>query len=393
MTDKEKGVSTRCVHGNDVQTEGPVVTPIAQTSTFVFENQKQIIDTVAGKLERHWYTRYGNPTTSQVERKLDALEGTEESLVFSSGMAAITSTILGLVKSGETILSTDSIYGGSLRLFEKLSNEMGFKIEFVDCDDFVDRVEDSKGKYKLCYFESPTNPTLKIVDIKDSADAAHSAGTISMIDSTFATPINQQPYQVGIDIVMHSATKYLGGHSDLIAGTISTSSDHMEGIRKASKLFGGTIDPFASFLLDRGIRTLAVRVDRHNENAMYLASRLSADERVNKVHYPGLPRHPNHKIAEKQMSGFGGMLSIDLDCNREDTMAFVDSLELFLNAVSLGGVESLVSMPSLTSHRAISPEGLAKMGITESTVRLSTGIEDADDLYVDIQRALGKIFD
>jgi cystathionine beta-lyase/cystathionine gamma-synthase len=324
---------------------------------------------------------------------LDALEGTEESIVFSSGMAAITSTILGRVKSGEAILSTDSIYGGSLRLFEKLSGEMGFKIEFVDCDGFVDRIEDSQGKYKLCYFESPTNPTLKIVDIKDAADAARSVGTISMIDSTFATPINQQPYRLGINIVMHSATKYLGGHSDIIAGTISSSSEQMEGIRNASKLFGGTIDPFASFLLDRGIRTLAVRVDRHNENAMYLASRLSSDERVNKVHYPGLPSHPNHKIAEKQMSGFGGMLSIDLDCNREETMAFVDSLDLFLNAVSLGGVESLVSIPSLTSHRAISPEVLTKMAITESTVRLSAGIEDANDLHVDIEQALDKIFD
>ncbi|UCE10049.1 MAG: PLP-dependent transferase [Candidatus Thorarchaeota archaeon] len=392
MTDDERAISTRCVHGKDVRTAGPVATPIAQTSTFVFEDQQQIIDSVSGVSGRHLYTRWGNPTTHQVEQKISALEGTEESIVFASGMAAITSTILGLVKSGEMILSTDSIYGGSFNLFQKLSNEMRFGIDFVDCDDFVDRIKDSNGSYKLCYFESPTNPTLKVVDIKAVAEASRSTGTISVIDSTFGTPINQQPHRMGIDVVMHSATKYLGGHSDLIAGTISASSELIKSIRKSSKLFGGTPDPFAAFLLDRGIKTLAVRVERHNENAMFLASKLSTDKRVRQVHYPGLPNHPNHDIAKSQMSGFGGMLSIDLDCGREEAMTFVDSLNLFLNAVSLGGVESLVSIPTLTSHHDISQETLSEMGISESTIRLSVGIEDANDLYADIMQALEKIF-
>lgn len=390
MNPTKRGLSTYCVHGKEKITSGPAITPIAQTSTFVFENQQEVVDSVTGKSGKHLYTRWSNPTTHQVEEKLSLIEGAEESVALSSGMAAISSAILAFVKSGESIISCDAIYGGTLHFFEMLIEDLGIKVDFVDCDEFIDKIRVSEGDYKLCYFESPTNPVLKIVDIEGVAQAAGEKGIISVIDNTFATPINQRPYEMGIDIVLHSATKYLGGHSDIIAGVVSGSREMIGKVRSAAKLLGGTMDPFAAFLLDRGLKTLAVRVEKHNQNAMVLAEKLSHDKRIKSVHYPGLESHPNHEVAKKQMSGFGGMLSIDLDCCLEDAISFVDALEVFLNAVSLGGVESLVSIPVLTTHQGIDPQTLSETGISESTVRLSVGIEDIDDLYNDIVTALDK---
>lgn len=390
MNPTKRGLSTYCVHGKEKITSGPAITPIAQTSTFVFENQQEVVDSVTGKSGKHLYTRWSNPTTHQVEEKLSLIEGAEESVALSSGMAAISSAILAFVKSGESIISCDAIYGGTLHFFEMLIEDLGIKVDFVDCDEFIDKIRVSEGDYKLCYFESPTNPVLKIVDIEGVAQVASEKGIISVIDNTFATPINQRPYEMGIDIVLHSATKYLGGHSDIIAGVVSGSREMIGKVRSAAKLLGGTMDPFAAFLLDRGLKTLAVRVEKHNQNAMVLAEKLSHDKRIKSVHYPGLESHPNHEVAKKQMSGFGGMLSIDLDCCLEDAISFVDALEVFLNAVSLGGVESLVSIPVLTTHQGIDPQTLSETGISESTVRLSVGIEDIDDLYNDIVTALDK---
>jgi cystathionine beta-lyase/cystathionine gamma-synthase len=367
------------------------VVPIVQTSTFVFENQKQMFDSVQGKTSGHVYTRWSNPTTKNVEEKISALEGTEDTHVLASGMAAISSVVIGIVKSGERILSSDSIYGGTVHLFNKILLQYGIKIDYVDTDEIMDKLTDSGDTYKLCFFETPTNPTLKIVDIKKVADAAQATGTISMIDSTFGSPINQRPHKLGVDLVMHSATKYLGGHSDIIAGTISGSKIMMEQVRSAAKLLGGTMDPFASFLLDRGIKTLGVRMERHNFNAKYLAEKLERDSRIRKVHYPGLASHPHHDVARKQMDGFGGMLSIELESDLAGTSKFVDSLEIFLNAVSLGGVESLASIPALTTHYGVGEEALREMDISESTVRLSVGIEDPSDLLLDLQSALDTV--
>jgi len=372
-----------------VQKTGPAVVPVVQTSTFVFENQEQMLDAITGKSGDDVYTRWSNPTTRNAEEKISALEGTEDTLVLSSGMAAITTAVMGLVKGGERILSSESIYGGTVHLFEDVLPQNGIEVDMVESTEFADHLSDSQGKYRLCFFETPTNPTLRIVDIKKVAEAARSAGSVSMIDSTFGTPINQQPHELGIDIVMHSATKYLGGHSDIIAGTLSGSKDIMEKVRTAAKLLGGTIDPFASFLLDRGIKTLALRMAQHNSSALHLAETLSKDPRVRRVHYPGLSSHPNHDVARKQMTGFGGMLSIELECDLAATRTFVDSLEVFLNAVSLGGVESLASIPVLTTHYGIDADLLAEAGISESTVRLSVGIEDTEDLLADLQQGIG----
>jgi cystathionine beta-lyase/cystathionine gamma-synthase len=388
---KKRSPRTLCVQGTHLQTSGPVVVPIVQTSTFVFENQQHMLDSVQGKSGDHVYTRWSNPTTKNVEEKISALEGTEDTHVVASGMAAIASAVMGLVKGGERILSSDSIYGGTVHLFNEIFPQNGIQVDYVDTEEVADRLSDSGDKYKLCFFETPTNPTLKIVDMKKVADAAIASRTISMIDSTFGSPINQHPHEFGVDLVMHSATKYLGGHSDIIAGTVSGSSELMAKVRSAAKLLGGTMDPFASFLLDRGIKTLSVRMERHNWNAMYLAEKLSRDHRIKQVHYPGLPSHPNHQVAKKQMDGFGGMLSLDLDTDLAGTRQFVDSLDIFLNAVSLGGVESLASIPALTTHYGLGDKALSEAGICESTIRLSVGIEDPADLLLDLMTALDSL--
>ena len=391
MKKKERHFSTLCVQGTHSQTSGPAVVPITQTSTFVFENQQQMLDSVQGKSEGHVYTRWSNPTTKNVEEKISALEGTEDTHVLASGMAAISSAVLGLAKGGDRILSSDSIYGGTVQLFNKILPQNGIHVEYVDTDELVDKIQDSAETYTLVFFETPTNPTLKIVDIRKVADAARASESISMIDSTFGSPINQRPHKMGVDLVMHSATKYLGGHSDIIAGTMSGSKALMAEVRSAAKLLGGTMDPFASFLLDRGIKTLSVRMERHNFNAKYLAEKLEKDSRIKRVHYPGLLSHPHHDVAQNQMDGFGGMLSIEIDSDLAGTSTFVDSLKIFLNAVSLGGVESLASIPVLTTHYGLDEKALAEMNISDSTVRLSVGIEDAVDLLVDLTSALDLV--
>jgi len=391
MNSRKRKPATLCVQGETTQTSGPAVVPIVQTSTFVFENQQQMLDSVQGKTGKDVYTRWSNPTTKNVEEKMNALECTEDTHVLASGMAAISSAIMGHVKRGERILSSDSIYGGTVHLFNKILIPNGIEVNYVDTDELADHLSDSGSTYKLVFFETPTNPTLKVVDIKKMADSAKATGTLSMIDSTFGSPINQRPHTLGVDLVMHSATKYLGGHSDIIAGTISGSKEHMAEVRSAAKLLGGTMDPFAAFLLDRGIKTLGVRVERHNWNAKYLAEKLESNSRIRKVHYPGLPSHPHYDIARKQMDGFGGMLSIDVDSDLAGTSKFVDSLRVFLNAVSLGGVESLASIPALSTHYGLEESALNEMGISSSTVRLSVGIEDASDLLLDLVSALDVI--
>ena len=382
MSSRKRGLSTRSVQGNERAKPGPAVEPIVQTSTFIFKDQQEMLDAVQGKSDKHVYTRWSNPTTRNAEQKISALENAEDTVLLS--------TIFGFLKRGSRIIACDSIYGGTLHLFKDLLPTQGIDVDFHPLEGFADAVEDSYGSYDLCYFETPTNPVLGIVDIERVVNAARAGSTLTVIDNTFASPINQRPHEMGVDIIIHSATKYLGGHSDIIAGSVSGSGENINKVRTAAKLLGGTIDPFASFLLDRGIKTLAARMVWHNFNALFLSDRLSRDSRISRIHYPGLPSHPGHSIARKQMSGFGGMIAIDLDGDLDATKNFVDSLEIFLNAVSLGGVESLASIPTLTTHYGFPPEKLAETHICESTVRLSVGIEDPDDLLLDIKQALDR---
>jgi cystathionine beta-lyase/cystathionine gamma-synthase len=368
----------------------PLTTPIFETTTFVFDNAQQVCDYNEGKSEKYLYTRYGNPTITAVEEKVARLEGAEAAMVLSSGQAATTTALLGLLKSGDEILCSSAVYGGTLHLIADLLTKFGIAARFASIEElrYPDRLFSSATK--LLWFESPINPTLRCVDIAAVASACRAHGVTSMIDNTFASPVNQQPISLGVDLVMHSATKYLNGHSDVTAGVLAGSAELLAPVQKARRMLGTILDPYAAYALGRGLKTLVVRMDRHNNNAMKVATWLASDKRVEAVYYPGLPQHPDHDIARKQMSGFGGMVCVDLGGGYEGAARFFDSLKLFHRAASLGGVESLCSLPIITSQWGHSEEELRRAGVTHSMARLSVGLEDADDLIADLDQALGN---
>jgi len=368
----------------------PLTTPIFETTTFVFDSAQQVRDYNEGRSEKYLYTRYGNPTITAVEEKVAKLEGAEAAMVLSSGQAATTTALLGLLKSGDEILCSSAVYGGTLHLIADLLTKFGITARFVSIEEL--RYPDGlfSSATKLLWFESPINPTLRCVDIAAVATACRAHGVTSMIDNTFASPVNQQPISLGVDVVMHSATKYLNGHSDVTAGVLAGSAELLAPVQKARRMLGTILDPYAAYALGRGVKTLVVRMDRHNTNAMKVATWLASDKRVQTVYYPGLPQHPDHEIARKQMSGFGGMVCVDLHGGYEGAARFFDSLKLFNRAASLGGVESLCSLPIITSQWGHSDEELRRAGITHSMARLSVGLEDADDLIADLDQALGN---
>lgn len=369
----------------------PVVTPIVQSTTFTFPDTAALIDYQKGTKKGFIYTRYSNPTIEAVEKRIADLEGAAGSLLFSSGMAAISSVCLTFLRAGDEIVSSYPIYGGTAKLFDDLLKRFGIRIKYFQASNpgNLDRLVSSNTK--ILYLESPTNPNLQIIDLKTAAGVARKKGIASVVDSTFATPVNQRPISLGIDIVVHSITKYIGGHSDIIGGVISGPSKHLKKIYETRKLLGGCIDPHQAFLLERGIRTLEVRMERHNSNATQVARFLNSVKGVKRVIYPGLSSHPQHRIASSQMRGFGGMVSFDLGSNRRASR-FADSLKVVKNAVSLGGVESLVSIPVWTSHYGLKKKELDKSGVTSGLVRLSVGIEDPEILIKDIDQALKKAF-
>jgi cystathionine beta-lyase/cystathionine gamma-synthase len=367
---------------------GPLNTPIYQTSTFeVTDNEEQLRATHTD----HFYTRYGNPTNTVAERAIAELEKTDAALLFSSGMAAITTSILALVKSGDHIVAQRDIYGGVTKFLSSWLPRMGVETTFVDTIDYDQHARAIRTNTKLLYLESPTNPTLRVVDLKKVSEIAREHRLISMIDSTFATPINQRPAEFGIDLVMHSGTKYFGGHSDLIAGIISGRRDLVDKIHESRTTLGCCMDPHAAFLLLRGIKTLAIRVQRQNQNALKVAQFLATHSKVRSVHYPFLEGHPQRAIAVEQMSGGGGVLSFEVHGTGDDARRLSEALNLFTLAPSLGGADSLVCIPVLTSHAMISPDARQKMGVTEQMIRLSVGIENADDLIADLEQALAAV--
>ena len=364
---------------------GPLNTPIYQTSTFeATDNEEVLRVTPTDK----FYTRYGNPTNTVAEQAIAELEGVDRALLFSSGMTAITTTILALLKSGDHIVAQRDIYGGTTKFPSKWLPKLGIETTFVETTEYDQHARAVQPNTKLFYLESPTNPTMKVVDLKKVSALAKQSGILSMIDSTFATPINQRPGEFGIDLIMHSGTKYFGGHADLICGIIAGRQELLQEIKETRTTLGGIMDPHAAWLLLRGIRTLAVRVQRQNENALRVAQFLAQHSKVHKVHYPFLEGHPQRVVAMDQMHGGGGMVSFEVDGTGEDARLLSEALHLFTLAPSLGGVESLVSIPVLTSHVMISPEHRQKMGVTEQMIRLSVGIENADDLIADLEQAL-----
>jgi cystathionine beta-lyase/cystathionine gamma-synthase len=375
--------------GDDLEKKNsPVSQPIYQTSTFeVIDNDEQQRVTTTDR----YYTRWGNPTITAAEQAVAAIEGTESARVFASGMGAITSTILALLKAGDHIVAQRDIYGGVTKFFSEWLPKMGIETTFVDTTDYEQHARAIRKNTKLLYLESPTNPALRIVDMKKAYTLAKQHGLISMIDSTFGTPINQHPAEYGIDLVMHSGTKYLSGHADLTCGVVCGRRELMDQLWETRTTLGNCMDPHAAWLLIRGLKTLAVRVARQNENALRVAEFLEQHGKVRRVYYPFLKSHPQHAIAREQMSGGSGMVTFEVEGTGEDARRVSEAMRLFTLATSLGGVESLVSIPVLTSHAMISAEQRKKMGVTEQMVRLSVGIESADDLIADLERALEAV--
>lgn len=367
---------------------GPLATPIYQTSTFeVTDNDEQLRATHSD----HFYTRYGNPTNTVAEKTIAELEGTDAALTFASGMGAITTTIMALLKSGDHVVAQRDIYGGVNKFLSQWLPKMGIETTFVDTTEYEQHARAIRANTKLLYLESPTNPTLRVVDFKKVAAIAKQHKLLSMIDATFGTPINQHPAEFGIDLVMHAGTKYLGGHTDLICGAVAGPNELMERIWQTRTTLGNCMDPHASWMLVRGLKTLAVRVARQNANAQRVAEFLSQHAKVRRVHYPFLKSHPQYALARTQMSGGGGMVSFEVEGTGEDARRVSEAMRLFTLAPSLGGVESLVSIPVLTSHAMIPAEERARMGVSEQLVRLSVGIENADDLIADLEHALEAV--
>ena len=367
---------------------GPLATPIYQTSTFeVTDNDQQLRATHTDM----FYTRYGNPTNTVAESSIAELEGADAALLFASGMGAITTSILALLKGGDHIVAQRDIYGGATKFFSQWLPKLGIETTFVDTTEYDQHARAIQPNTKLLYLESPTNPLVRVVDLHKAASLAKKHNLITMIDSSFATPINQRPVEFGIDLVMHSGSKYLAGHSDLICGIIAGRRDLIEKIHEARTTLGGVMDPHAAWLLLRGIKTLAVRVQRQNENGLRIAQFLAQHSRVRRVYYPFLEGHPQRAVAMEQMGGGGGIVSFEVDGSGEDARHLAESLHLFTLAPSLGGVDSLVCIPVLTSHAMISAELRQKMGVTEQLIRLSVGIENADDLIADLEQAFAAV--
>ncbi len=369
----------------------PIVTPIYQSSTFVFPDTASLKDYQLGKKHGYLYTRYGNPTLTAAESHLATLDGARRSLLLSSGMAAVSTACLTLLRTGDEIVSSAPLYGGTAKLFDRIFRRLGIKARYFPAGKpgRIDKLITSKTR--LIYLESPTNPNLQIIDLETVSRIAGKKRIFTIIDSTFATPINQGPLHFGINAVIHSATKYLGGHSDLIGGVISGSDDFISAAVETMKLLGGCADPHQAFLIDRGLKTLDVRMKRHNDSAMQIARFLETDKRITRVIYPGLESHPQHQVAKAQMVGFGGMVSFDL-ASEPRAVRFVDALKIIKNAVSLGGTESLISIPIWTSHMGLNKADLAKSGVTPGLVRLSVGLEEPGEIIADIKNALKATF-
>jgi cystathionine beta-lyase/cystathionine gamma-synthase len=386
MTDPHRtaGPSTRAVHAGEGprDTYGPVVNPLVLSTTFFSDPEGQ------GPL---LYQRYGNgPNHVWAEQRLASLEGAEDALILASGMAAMACAVLSVVQAGDHIVATDAIYGGTRALLEKELPRLGITSTFVDM--FQPGWTDGfRPNTKLVIGESPSNPLLRVLDLGMLAEAAHARGAVVIVDSTFASPVNSRPLEHGVDLVMHSGTKYLGGHSDVTAGIIAGSRERVKAVRDRAKIWGPALDPHAVWLLERGMKTLAVRMERHNANGMAVARWAETHPGIAQVHYPGLSSHRDHETARRVLDGFGGMIGLEIAGGGPAGTVFVQALKLAKLAPSLGGVETLVSEPRYTSHAGMTPERREANGIRDGFIRVSLGIEDADDIIADFAQALDAV--
>jgi cystathionine gamma-lyase len=382
---------TRAIHAGEKPNlkegaSGDVAMPIHVASTYA----RKEVDIPTGGYE---YARTDNPTRNALEERLAALEGATYGLAFASGLAAVTTLFLSLLKSGDHVVAFDDLYGGTRRLFTRIFDDrFRVDISYVDARNPALVEESIRGNTKLVWLETPTNPLLKLCDIKTISEIARRRNIPVVVDNTFMSPYFQQPLDLGADIVMHSTTKYLNGHSDSVGGALMLSNEEFyEKLKFTQNSAGAILSPFESYLILRGTKTLAVRMREHQQNALTIADFLENHSRVKKVIYPGLESHPQHELAGKQMSGFGGMLSFELDADLKTAKRFVESLQFFAVAESLGGVESLIELPAIMTHASVPPEEREKIGLTDGLIRISVGIENCDDLLEDLQEAFWRI--
>lgn len=374
---KKNQFETQCVHEGqlkDTLYKG-AISPLYMATAYSYE-------------ETDRYPRYFNtPNQVGLAKKIAALEGAEEGLIFGSGMAAISSSLLAFLKQGDHVVLQNDLYGGTTNLVVEHFDNYGIEYSFAEGLSVEFFEEKIKENTKVIYIETPSNPLMKIVDLKAIAELTRDHQLVSMIDNTFSSPVNQNPIAFGIDIVLHSATKYLGGHSDILAGAVACSSAHMEKIFAVAKSLGGNLSDLSIWLLERSIKTLSIRVKQQNENAMALARYLEQHPAIGKVHYPGLNAHPDHALAKKQMNGFTGMMSFELN-DKIQRATFEKNLKIIQPVVSLAGVESTITIPAITSHKLLTAEGRTKQGITDQLVRFSVGIEHLEDIKNDLNQAL-----
>jgi cystathionine gamma-synthase len=370
---------------------GAAVTPIYGASTFAYESLDEWHAVATGRASGHIYSRNSNPTLNILERKIAMLDGTEAGAAFSTGMAAISSTLLALLGQGDRVVSIRDSYGGTNVLFEEFLPKYGIKVTLCNTTDFEQAEAEIARGCQVVYLETPTNPTLKVVDVERLCAAAHAVGAVTVTDNTFATPVNQRPALLGSDIVLHSATKFLSGHSDVLAGVISGRADLIHKVHHFREIAGATLSPEGAYAVLRGMKTLGLRMARHNANAMAVAQFLNNHPKVAQVLYPGLCSHPGHEIAKRQMTGFGGVLSFAPRGGDTALATVLDALSLAQRAAHLGGVATTAGPPKVTSHVELTPEERARAGIPETLIRYSAGIEDAADLIADLDQALALL--
>jgi methionine-gamma-lyase len=390
MNLKKPGFSTRVIHAGEREEEtGPLSTPIYQTAPFKFKNAAHGARVMGGKEKGYVYSRGLNPTTEVLEEKMANLEGGEAALAQTTGMAAISAAVFTSIKADDHIIADEVLYGSTYDLFVDLK-KFRIEVSFIDTSDATNVENAFRPNTKLVFFETPANPTMKLTDIKAVSEIAHERDATVMVDNTFMTPYFQQPLTLGADVVVHSATKYLNGHGDTLGGIIVGSSGFMKQARHTTKNTGGSIAPFSSWLILRGMKTLSVRMDRHSENAVAVARFLQGHYKIKKVIYPGLEDFPQYYLARKQMSGFGGMIAFLLK-DAESVPLFLDSLRLCTLAVSLGETGTLIQHPAAMTHAVIPREDRIKCGIADELVRLSVGLEDVEDIIEDLEQALDGI--
>jgi cystathionine beta-lyase/cystathionine gamma-synthase len=382
--------ATELIHGGqlDLSAAVPLTVPIYETTTFVFDSAAEVVAYNNGESPKYLYSRYGNPTVASVEQRLARLDRADRALLFSSGMGATATILMAHARAGDEVVCSAAIYGGTLHLLADLLGKFGVVPRFVPLDELHAPERVIGDKTKIVWFESPINPTLRCLDVGRIAEACRAHGVLSVIDNTFAGPINQQPLALGVDLAMQSATKYLNGHSDVTGGVVAGPDRLIEPIEKARRLLGTIMDPSPAYALGRGLKTLAVRIARQNTSAQVVAEFLDRDPRVSQVYYPGLASHPDHPVARRQMTGFGGMVCFDLGGDYDRAARLFDRVRVIKRATSLGGVESLISLPVLTSQWGHSDDQLAAAGITRGMLRLSVGLEDVEDLVADLDQAM-----